>query len=118
MLSRSVVVILLMHLTIVAPASCGDAVSPEKFQAIEDLLANDRTKEVRALGDKAIPALADLFKRGKHRPEILPIVANSKTNLARTTIERFLRAEDDNNWIYWEARALGLLKNPDSKPVL
>jgi hypothetical protein len=95
-----------------------DKTQAKDVDAVEALLRENKEKEVRALGDKAIPPLAELFKGRKYMPQILPILANSKSKLARTTLEQAVRAEDDNDWLFWQARALGLLKHAESKPAL
>jgi hypothetical protein len=99
-------------------AFAGDKALAIDMKAVEALLRENKAKEIRALGDKAIPALAELFQRRKYVPQILPILANSKSKLARITLEQAMRAEDDNDWIFWQARALGLLKHAESKPAL
>jgi hypothetical protein len=99
-------------------AFAGDKTQAKDVTAVEALLRENKAKEVRALGDKAIPALVELFKARKHLPQVLPILANSKSKQARTAIEQAVRAEDDNDSLFWQARALGLLKNAESKPAL
>src|SRR5262245_23137015 len=94
-------------------AFAGDKTQAIDARAVEALLRKNKAKEVRALGDKAIPALAELFKAGKHFPQVLQILANSNSKLARTTIEQAVRAEKDNDSLFWQARALGLQKNPE-----
>ncbi len=118
MFIRPLLAILFLDLCFLTCAAGGDKPSPKEIQAIGEMLKKQQTKEVRARGDKAIPAVVELFKQGKHRTEILPILANSRVKLARTTIEDALRVEDDKDWIFWQSRALGLLKDPESKPVL
>src|SRR5262249_14989308 len=99
-------------------AAGGDKPSPKEIQAIEALLEKQDTLSVLALGAKARPAPAQILKQAKHQPQILPVLLSSQTKLARVAIEQALTAEEHNDWIYWQARALGLLKHADSKPVL
>jgi hypothetical protein len=103
-------------LLLAVPVSAGD--EPKDLEAIGKLLKKEKAAEIRELDDKAIPALAAFLKKQQHIPLILPILANSKSKLARTAIEDALRTEDSTDWIYWEARALGLIKSPESKAVL
>jgi len=118
MFHRPLLAVLVLDCCLLTHASAGDKPSAKDIQAMRIMLEKQQKKEIRALGDKAIPALVELFKQKKHRPHILPILANMKTKLARTAIEKALAVEEDNDWIYWEARALGSLKDPASKPVL
>ena len=111
--------ILVAFLVVVGTSSralTGDA--RKDIDAIDTMLKKRQMKEVRALGDKAIPALVQLYTRDRHRPEILMLFANSKSKEARRAIEESLKTESDYDWIYWQARTLGLISNPESKPVL
>src|SRR6516165_6505513 len=99
-------------------AFAGDKFEAMDVNAVDALLRENKARELRALGDKAIPALAELFKARKHLPQILPILANSQSRVARTTLEQAVRAKDDNDWLFWQARAIGLLKNAESKSAL
>jgi hypothetical protein len=99
-------------------AFAGDKPEAIDVDAVDALLRENKAKGVRALGDKAIPALAELFKARKHLRQILPILANSHSRVARTTLEQAVRAKDDNDWLFWQARAIGLLKNAESKSAL
>lgn len=118
MLLRPLLPVLLVCCFAATRAWGGDKASPQEFQAIETLLEKQDAAGLRTLGDKAIPALAHLLKQGKHQAQILPILLSSQTKPARTALEQALAAEEHNDWIYWQARALGLLKHPESKPVL
>ena len=102
----------------VLPALAGDKPPGKNIKAIEALLEKGKAKELRDLGAPAIPALAALFKQKKYREIILPILAVSKTKLARTTIEEALAVENDDDWVFWQARALGLIKHAESRTVL
>jgi hypothetical protein len=115
---RPFLAVLVLDCCLLAPAWAGGPPSSKDEAAIRVMVEKEQTKELRALGDRAVPVLVELFKQGKHRPTILPLLANSKTKLARTAIEEALRTEEDNDWIFWEARALGLLNDTASKPVL
>src|SRR5579883_1305890 len=99
-------------------ALCGPGEGPPSPAEIEALLDRGQAPQVRDLGERAIPALVEIFKQRKHRTDILPILANSKTKLARTAIEAALRGEDDFDQVFWQARALGLIRSAESKPVL
>src|SRR5262249_16277921 len=41
-----------------------------------------------------------------------------QSKVARKTLEQAVRAEDDNDWLFWQARSIGLLKNAESKSAL
>ena len=90
----------------------------ELRQQVEQILSQDATQKLQSLGPSAIPHLVALYKDGKYRKEILPVLTQSKQPEGRRAIEEALLAETSNDEIYLMAQALGTINQQDSKPVL